>query len=348
MAVVKADAYGHGAGRVAAALQGAGIRRFAVATLDEGIRLRQSGIEDPILVFAAPLPEQLHVYPANDLDVIVSSPAVAHEIVARPAAGRRFRAHVKVDTGMGRIGLKPHEVEDVIALLDRAQHVDIEGLWTHFATADEQDLQFAYRQLEAFDDIVRRYGDAARFVHTANSPAALRIPESYAYERSLIRAGIGLYGYVAPTELAREAGLRPVMTLTSRVTHLACVDSGTSVSYGRRWTAKARTRIATVGAGYADGYPRPLTNRADVVIQGRRHRVAGTICMDMFMVDVGEGDDVRVGDEVVLFGDPARHPAAPDAVEIGNLLGTIAYEILTGIAPRVPRVYLTPRSEPHA
>ena len=333
MAVVKADAYGHGATRIALALFDEGITNFAVATVPEGMRLRKAGLEGRILVLAAPLPEFLPLYPEHDLDVTVSSPEVAERMMA-PGEGP-FRAHVKVDTGMGRIGVVPGDVERVVLDLERSDNVKIDGIWTHLATADDEDPAFSVEQIERFRDAIAPVQDAARRIHVANSAAALRLPESIEFPRALMRIGIGLYGYSALVGLAEEAGLRPVMRVASRVTQLKWVDPGTTISYGRRWTASRRTRIATVGAGYADGYPRCLSNKGEVAIGSQRCPVIGTVCMDMFMVDVGTSARVAVGDEVVLIG-----PEMPDAFEVAQWSGTIPYEILTGVAARVPRVYV--------
>lgn len=335
MAVVKAEAYGHGAVRVAGALSDAGVEHFAVATVPEGVQLRRSGLNGRILVFAAPLPEYLGAYARHDLEVTVCSDHTASAVCEAAGDDRKLRVHVKVDTGMGRIGVPMDRAEDVIRRLDAAPGVVLAGLWTHFATADEPDLDFTHRQLDHFRRLVDGFGDAAENVHAANSAAALRLPQSYAFDRSLIRVGIGLYGYTALNGLAADAGLRPVMRMTSRVTQLKWVEPDTTISYGRRWRAERRTRIATVGAGYADGYPRLVTNRASVGIGGGRYPVAGTVCMDMFMVDVDDRDDVQPGDEVVLFGD-----GGPDAFELGTWAETIPYEILTRVAPRVPRAYV--------
>ncbi len=335
MAVVKADGYGHGAVRVAGALSNAGVEHFAVATVPEGVELRQSGLSGRILVFAAPLPEYLGAYARHDLDVTVCSDQTARAVCEAAGDDRKLRVHVKVDTGMGRIGVPTDRAEDVIRRLDRAHGVTLAGLWTHFATADEPDLDFTHWQLERFRTLVSTVGDAAENVHAANSAAALRLPQSYAFDRSLIRVGIGLYGYTALDGLAANAGLQAVMRMTSRVTHIKHVERGTTISYGRRWRAERRTRIATVGAGYADGYPRLVTNRANVGIGGARYPVAGTVCMDMFMVDVNDRDDIQPGEEVVLFGD-----GGPDAFELGAWAETIPYEILTRVAARVPRAYV--------
>lgn len=334
MAVVKADAYGHGAARVARALAGAGVRWFGVATVAEGVALREAGIEGRIVVFASPLPEHLGLHARHDLELTVTSSEIADAVIRRAGGGDRYRLHVKVDTGMGRIGLPPGDVASVFAGLERASNVEIAGLWTHLATADAHDLSFALEQLERFAAAVREVGDAAERIHVANSAAALRLPDALAFERSLARIGIGLYGYTSVEGLAKAHGLRPVMRLSATVTQVKRVAAGATISYGRTWKAARSTRIATVGAGYADGYHRLLSNRAGVGIGGRRYPVAGTICMDMFMVDVGEGAEVAVGDEVVLFGD-----GGPDACEVAAWAETIPYEVLTSVSSRVPRTY---------
>ena len=335
IAVIKADAYGHGAERVARSLGDRGIDWFAVATVAEAVQLRKAGVLERILVLASPLPELIEAYARYELDLTVSSLDVAQAVAGAAARAGRFKVHVKVDTGMGRIGVAPEEAPAVIALLEHAPNVRIEGIWTHFATADDDDLEFAHRQIERFHRVLARVGDSAAHIHAASSSAVLRIPESFAFPRAMVRVGIGMYGYSAREGLAEEAGLRPVMRLTSRVTQTKWVEAGTSISYDRRWIAPSRTLIATVGAGYADGYPRLLTNWGEIGIRGKHCPVAGTVCMDMVMADAGSDSDVEVGDEAVLFG-----TGAPDAYQVAQWAQTIPYEILTGIAPRVPRIYL--------
>lgn len=331
MAVVKADAYGHGAPRVAAALSDAGVTWFAVAHVPEGIRLRKSGIEGRILVLSAPLPEYVSLYPEYDLDINVTSREVA-EYLTRGGEGP-FRAHIKIDTGMSRLGVSCEEAESIVRLLDAAPNVKIEGLWTHLATSDEEDPEFSLRQIELFRKTIEPFADSSARIHAANSAAALRLPESVRFPRVLMRIGIGLFGYCDPPGLAESVGLLPVMRLTSRVTQLKWVEAGTGVSYGRSWIASRRTQIATIGAGYADGYPRLLSNRGQVSIRGENYPVVGTVCMDMFMVDLGGDSDVSVGDEVVLFG-----LGYPSAEHVAEWAQTIPYEVLTGVTARVPRV----------
>lgn len=339
--VVKADAYGHGAPRVVEVLQQEGVHRFAVATVPEAVRLREAGVDDPVQVFGSPLPAYLPTYAQFDLGVTVSSRAVAEAVAETARTTGRLRVHLKVDTGMGRIGVSPEEAGAVVRLLEAAPGVTLESLWTHFATADEEDDAFVETQWDRFEQAVAPYRDAVPYLHAANSAALLRRPEAFtASERMWVRAGIALYGLTALEGLAEAAGLRPVMQLNARVMQVKAVDAGTPISYGRRWEAPHPTRIATIGAGYADGYPRLLTNRAEVGLGGRRYRVAGTVCMDMFMVDLGAPDGpgaaVTAGDEAVLFG-----PGGPTTDEVARWAQTIPYEICCGIAPRVPRRYTT-------
>lgn len=336
LAVVKANAYGHGAHAAVEALRAEGVRRFAVATVPEAVALREAGLADEIVVFAGPLPEFLPAYARYRLGVTVPSAEMA-AVVARAArdAGP-LRVHVKVDTGLSRLGIRPEELPDVVARLERASGVTIGSIWTHFATADAPDLAFAHAQFERFAAAVRPVADAAEHLHVANSAALLRLPElTAALGRALVRPGIALYGYTDLDGLAEASGLRPVMRFTSRVVQVKEIPAGATVSYGRRWTAPRATRLATVAAGYADGYHRLLGNRAEVGIGGRRFPVVGAVCMDMFMVDLGGAGDGRpasVGDEVVLFGD-----GGPSALEVARWAETIPYEVCTSVSARVPR-----------
>ncbi len=341
LGVVKANAYGHGALAVTRTLQNLNVRRFAVATVPEGIYLRENGIEDPVLVFASPLPPFLAAYARYDLGVTVSSRDVAEAVAVTARHEGPLRVHVKVDTGMHRIGIAPEEAEAVTRLLERAPGIELTGLWTHFATADEDDPFFAKVQMDRFEAVVKAVGDAYRHLHVANSGALLQLPRSVAQPgRLLARTGIALYGLMADERLAATAGLQPLMRFASRVTQVKTIQAGESISYGRRWTAPGPRRIATVGAGYADGYPRLLTNRAEVGIQGHRYPVAGTVCMDMFMVDLGPpegpGYYVEAGEEVTLWGE-----GGPSAFDVARWAETIPYEICCGVATRVPRFYRT-------
>ena len=336
MAVIKADAYGHGALPITRALRQEGLHRFAVANLPEAVALREAGIDDPVLVFAGPLPEYLPAYAEYDLDVTVSSTGAARIIIEQALP---LRAHVKVDTGMSRLGIPPADAAGVVRRLSAAPHVTVAGLWTHFASADEEDLSFTQQQLDRFQRVVDRVGSAAKHAHVANSAGLLALPDQVTdFPAPLIRTGLALYGLAPRPGMPRAEALRPVMQFTSRITHLKTVPAGTPVSYGRTWEADRPTRLATVGAGYADGYRRLLSNRAEVGIAEGRYPVVGNVCMDMFMVDLGPPDtapDVEVGDDVVLFGQNG-----PAASEVAAWAETITYEICTGVGPRVPRQYV--------
>jgi len=340
MGVVKADAYGHGAPVVARTLQASGVTFFAVATVPEAVTLREAGLTAPILVFAAPLPSALPAYARYDLDVTVASVEGAAAVAIAARTSGPLRVHLKIDTGMGRLGVQPEQTDLVLRQLLAAPGITVASLWTHFATADEPGHPFTKEQWTLFETLCRRAGDAVPLVHAANSGALLTFPPSFQRgSRTLVRTGIALYGLYDPSGLADPPNLRPVMRLTSRVTHIKTVAAETPISYGGTWRAPRPTRIATVGAGYADGYRRALSNRAFVGIDGSLFPVAGTVCMDMFMVDLGAaggpGEAVAVGDEVVLFG-----PGGPSALDVARWAGTIAYEIACGISARVPRNYV--------
>lgn len=336
MAVIKADAYGHGAPRVAHALLDAGVAQFAVATLPEAIALREAGIAAPVLIFGAPLVEMLPAYAAYDIGVTVSSVHVAKAIAHHAGAGHRFSAHVKLDTGMRRIGLEAGEVAATIALLEHTAGVDIASVWTHLATVQDA---FVEEQIDRFLDVLEQHDLTERYTHVLNSSALLWKPElASRFPRRMVRSGIALFGLHKALAAQPDVQLRPVMRLTSRVSHIKTVATGESVSYDRRWRAPRPTRVATVAAGYADGYPRALTNRAFVGIHGVRYPVIGTVCMDMFMVGLGPagsaGDAVHVGDEVVLFGE-----GGPSGMEVAAWAETIPYEICCRVSQRVPRFY---------
>lgn len=345
MGVVKADAYGHGAVRVARVLHEEGIRYFAVARIAEGIALREAGVGTPILILGAPLPHQLDVCARHNLAITVTSPAVADAVTA--ASCPPLQVHVKVDTGMGRIGLSPDEAPRVIKQLHQAPGIALVGLWTHLATADADDDSFAHEQLNRFDAVRRQVGDLAACVHVANSSALLTLPQRLAtLSPALVRTGIMLYGLADRADFAAALGMRPVMELTAQVTQVKTVRAGTTISYGRTWSAPRRTRIATLGVGYGDGYLRCTSNRAEVSLHGHRVPIVGAVCMDMLMVDLGPPGvepAVAPGDRAVLFG-----ADGPSAIEVANWAETIPYEVCCRIAERVPRRYVEAPEAPSA
>jgi len=350
MAIVKADAYGHGAAPIARVLHEEGIRHFAVARPSEGIRLREAGISDRILVLGAPFRDQLSVYTTHDLDVTIPSPEAADAACRHGQPPHPLRVYVNVDTGMGRIGIDPEIAPQVIRRLSEAPGVTLAGVWTHFATADQPDNSFAQTQLSRFEavlDEVETPASVLGHVHAANTGALLTIgARAHDFSAPLIRTGIALYGLAASADLHTQIDLRPVLTLRARVTHLKTVEPGTPISYGGHWRASETTRIATLGVGYGDGYPRLCSGRASVRIGGEERPIVGTICMDMCMVDLGPPNqspatDVEVGDSAVLFG-----PSGPTLYDVAEWAETIPYEIACGISPRVPRHYVDASSPP--
>ena len=344
MGVVKANAYGHGLLRITRALQREGVHFFAVANLPEALRLRRAGVDDRILLFAAPLREYLPTYAEHDLEVTVSSPAVADAVIETARTDGPLRVHVKVETGMGRLGVPLDAAPDVLRSLAGASGVTLAGLWTHFATADEEDLAFTRAQLSRFHRLLNAVDDVpVEHLHVSNSAGLMALPDEVTdFAHPLVRTGLALYGIAPRPGMPGADQLRSAMRVTARLTHLKTVEPGATVSYGRTWQADRPTRIATVGAGYADGYPRLVSNRAEVGIRDRRYAVVGNVCMDMFMVDLGApapsnpGMEAEVGDEVVLFGE-----GGPSAHEVAGWAETIPYEVCTRVGPRVPRRYLT-------
>jgi alanine racemase len=334
MGVVKADGYGHGAVPVARVLVEEGVAWLAVATVPEAVELREAGIETRILVLAAPLEPYLPQYEAWGLDAVVSSAEVADAVIARAPF---VPVHVKIDTGMHRLGVAPEAGAETVRRLTEAG-VKVAALWTHLATADGDDAGFALEQVRRFDGVLRDLGDdAPPLVHIANGPAHVRLPPLTS-RPALVRLGGVLYGLDSDRAMASDTvDLRPAMRLVSRVVHLQTVPPGESVSYGRTWTAERPTRVATLAVGYADGIPRSLSNRGEVGLRGARYPIAGRVCMDMTMVALGDPDgpgaEVCLGDEAVLFG-----PGGPSAEEAAAAAGTLSYELTTGLAGRVPRV----------
>ncbi|GAB5534026.1 MAG: alanine racemase [Rubricoccaceae bacterium] len=338
MGVVKADAYGHGAVFVARALVEEGVDALAVATVGEAQGLREAGIEAEILVFSAPLPEQLPLYAQHDLRVTVSSAHVARFVADAARQHGPLTIHVKVDTGMHRLGLAPGEVAHVVRQLGETPGVLVEGLWTHLATADEPTTEFVTEQVRRFQSVVDELcADTPPVVHVANGPALLR-GLVLAQSNMRVRVGGILYGLASSPSLQRDveaAGLRPAMRLVSRVVHLQTVDVGESVSYGRTWTAERPTRVATVAAGYADGLLRAY--KGPVGVGEGRYPVVGRVCMDMMLIDLGDpegpGASVAVGDEATLFG-----AGGVSAVDAAATAGTLSYELTSGLTARVPRI----------
>jgi alanine racemase len=341
MGVVKGYAYGHGNPECATAILDAGAARLGVARVAEALHLREAGIEAPIHVFTEPPPEAVPMM--IDLDLV---PTVYTEPFARAlsdaaaAAGKRVAVHVKLDTGMHRVGLAPDDVPDATRHIKDLPGIAIEGAWSHLAVADVPDHPFTRKQLDLFEDLtgkIERSGISLRYRHLANSAATLAFPDTHF---DIVRCGVACYGLWPGSALRGVADLRPVLALRSRVNMVKEVPAGDRLSYGLRYELKESSRVATVPAGYADGYDRRLSGRADVLIEGRRYRVSGTVCMDQFMVDVGNSD-VEVAAIATLVGSDGGEIIT--AEELATQIGTINYEVTARIPSRVPRVYLDER-----
>jgi len=339
MAVVKANAYGHGSVRMSEEAIRHGVEYLAVARFHEGVELREAGIRHPLALFE--LLQDEHLLPSIEYDMVltvVSAEGAGKVNQAAQRAGRVARVHVKVDTGMGRLGVLHHEAADVVERIARLGSIELEGVYSHFATSEESDRAFAKLQLSRFQDLLleldrRKVEIPLR--HMANSGAIISMPDSHF---DMVRPGIMIYGYPPGRGMPERYPVRPVMSIKSRVASIKTVGAKTSISYGRRYFTREKTVIATIPIGYADGYTRILTNRSRALIRGRAYPVVGTVTMDQVMVDVGPGGGVCEGDEVTLIGRDGDELIT--AWDIADLAETIPYEVTCLIAPRVPRVYL--------
>ena len=344
MAVVKADGYGHGAAAAAKALREAGAAWFGVSNLEEAVQLRRAGIDGDILILSFTPPEEAGRLAEFAVTQTVLSRPYAEELdAAAQAAGVRVRVHLKVDTGMSRVGFLYHREGDEAVLDDmaaacRLPHLTAEGIFTHFASADEEeDGGFTRRQFALFMDAVRRLeerGVSFALRHCCNSAATLRYPEMHL---DMVRPGIILYGLSPAPWMEGMLPLDPVMELKTTVSMIKDLPADTPVSYGRIYTTGEARRVATVPIGYADGYPRVLSNRADMLLAGRRVRVVGRVCMDKCMLDV-TGLDVRESMVATVFGRDGE--AFLPVEELADHMGTINYEVVCQISKRVPRLFV--------
>lgn len=340
MAVVKANAYGHGVLPVVQSmLRHQAPDYFGVALIEEAVELRQAGVRLPILVFSAPAAAQLDMFLEHDVDATICSIETARRLNKLAAdAGTIASVHIKVDTGMGRIGIAPDDAAAFALEVKKLRNLRVTGLFTHFAASDEADLSFAYRQLDAFRaarQAIIGAGVNVPITHCANSGAIMQMPESYF---DMVRPGIMLYGYPPSHETKQSVRLEPAMSLKTQISFIKAVPEGTSISYNRRYRTRSGAVIATVPAGYADGIMRSLLNKAEAIVGGEKYPVAGTICMDQLMIDLGPQSKAAVGDEVVLMGTQGRQTIT--AWDIADKAGTIPYEITCAVSYRVPRKHI--------
>jgi len=340
MAVVKANGYGHGAVETAQIVLRYGADRLAVATLGEAIKLRQAGIDAPILVLGYSGPEHANLAVEYGITQTVFTMEMA-ESLSQTAnkQGKTAVVHVKIDTGMGRIGFLPkQETVQVIANISRLKGLFMEGVYTHFAVADHADKSFTRHQFSLFLDFVEnlsRTGIEIPIKHAANSAAIIDMPETHL---DLVRPGIIIYGLYPSGEVdQKKISLLPVMELKARVSFVKKVGAGTSISYGRKYITRKEALIASLPLGYADGYSALLSNNADILLGGKRVPVVGTVCMDQFMTDASAVPDTQIGDEAVIFGNQGMERISVE--EIAKRLNTINYEILCMVSERIPRIY---------
>ncbi|MEO0414451.1 MAG: alanine racemase [Verrucomicrobiota bacterium] len=335
MAVVKANAYGHGLVPAAKTVLRAGAQQLAVAFPEEGAALRSAGIDAPILVMGGLYHGQLSLYFEHNLELTVSSvDKLRHVEEAAKALGVKATIHLKIDTGMERVGMHSYSCRPLIEAAVESDVVILKGVYSHLACADDKDSPMTVLQVERFEEVLSIFDDLSAPMplrHLANSAGILNFPETW-YD--MVRPGIGIYGY-PPGE--NKHGLRPVLSLKSKVVYFKVVKAGTPVSYGATWAPEKDTRIVTIPLGYGDGFPRGLSSKGSVIIHGKRYPIVGRVCMDQFMVDIG-WDSAYNGDEVILIGESSGTRITAD--DVAKLTSTISYEVLCNLNERIPKVYI--------
>ncbi len=354
MAVIKTDGYGHGAVPIAKALNKIGVYAYAIATIDEAVELRGAGVENPLLILGHVFENDLKT--ALECDVTLTVFAVENARVISKVAGemgKTAKVHIKLDTGMGRLGFLPYDKSaEEIAEIFEMPNIEVEGVFSHFATADETDKTFANSQAEKYGEFVELLesrGMKFELKHLCNSAgiidlsgendnASANITDTCDVKYNMVRSGIMTYGLYPSEEVVKEnVVLKPALSLISHVAFVKEVDSGFAVSYGSTYVTSGKTKIATIPVGYGDGYPRSLSNKGRVLIGGEYAPIIGRVCMDQFMVDVTHIPNVKQGDEVVLVG--VQGDKRISVEEVADLAGSFNYEFVCGINKRVPRVY---------
>ena len=337
MPIVKADAYGHGAVQVVRTLKEEGVKRFGVAFLEEALELRQHFPDATLMVIGPTLPDFSEILVKENIIPEIFQVEQA-EVLSAAAQNldKTAKIHIKVDTGMGRIGFRETAFEDILRIY-KLPNLEVEGIYTHLATADCTDLTYSQQQLALLNDLYQRLCAAGVVIpirHAANSPAVMQLPPSH-YE--ICRPGLILYGLNPLEQTAEDNRFQPVLSLKARISHLKTIESGESVGYGRSFIAKRPTKVATLPLGYADGLRRSMSNGGEVIIRRQRAAIVGKVCMDQTMVDVTDIEDVSLGDIVTIIGRDGDEVITAD--ELAKRSDTISYEILCGITKRVPRLY---------
>jgi alanine racemase len=338
LAVVKADAYGHGAIPVSKRLEELGTDFLGVATVQEGVELREGGIKKPIFVLSGVYQEEVEAVSEYHLTPMLYRLEIAEALsAAAQKKGTKIPVHIKVDTGMGRIGVLSEEIPAFVNHVRKLENLEIEGIASHFSTADEESASYAEEQLTRFQQAIeeiKKLGIHPPLYHIANSAALVNLPLAHF---TVVRPGIMLYGSYPSPSLKDKVSLRRVMCWKSHIADLKKVPAGYPISYGRTFVTKRPSLIAAVPVGYADGYNRLLSNRGEVLLKGKRAPVVGRVCMDWTMVDVTDIPGAEVGEEVVLMGGQLDQEITPE--EIGGWIGTISYEIFCSVGKRVQRIY---------
>lgn len=341
---VKADAYGHGAVEVSKKALKWGVDFLAVATVYEAIILRQEGIQGPILLFSIATDSEIEQIVHYNISPFVADENYVKKInKVASIKNKQIHVHLKIDTGMGRIGATPEFAPELSAKIQEMSHIKLEGTCTHFPVSDSiepEDILFTEKQIQIFTDTIEKMkvlGIDPGIRHAANSGAIIAHKAGHF---DMVRPGISVYGYYPDQNMDKSAAdFKPVMEFVSKVAFIKKVTKGTSVSYGRTWKAPKDTYIGSIPVGYGDGYNRLLSSKAQVLIKGKLYPVAGRICMDQFMIDLGPESDVQLSDDVVIFG-PVK--GAPDASDLSEITNTIPYEVTCNINKRVPRDYINP------
>ena len=337
MPVVKANAYGHGISEVSRVLVSNGIEYLGVATVDEALKLRSDGLKVSILVLGSVLSDEAREAVRNDITLTLCDTRLLQVLTEiAKETGKSPRVHVKVDTGMGRIGVWHEDAVKFIKQVAHVEQIKLEGVYTHFSSA-ARDKMYTSFQIEFFENILRDLKDEGidiKYRHAANSIAVVDWKISH---MNFVRPGVVLYGIYPKVDFRRVLKLRPVMSLKTRIVHLKKTPPGRAISYGRTYITQKDTVIATIPIGYADGYGRILSNKAEALVKGQLVKIAGIVTMDQTLLDVGHVADVKVGDEVVLIGE--QNGVEISVEKVAKLARTIPYEILAGITDRVPRIY---------
>lgn len=338
LSVVKANAYGHGYVEVAKKALQEGASLLGVVSLKEASILRKSGINEKILVMGSLFEEETsQAIELEATPIIFSIPLLKKLNLEAKRMNKKTSFHIEIETGMGRLGISPDEIETFLSEIKKSENLKLEGVMTHFAQSEVEDPSYTKYQLDIFRKAVelikKDFNDIA--VHSSNSAALLGFPEA---RFDIARIGIMMYGYHPHKRLKNKIELKPVMTLRTKVIHLKNVSAGKSISYGRKYFTARESKIATIFSGYGDGINRRMTNTGEVLIKGKRAPIAGTVCMDQFMADITHIQDVKVGDDVILIGRQGNEFIGAD--EIAEKLDTIPYEVLCAVSGRVDRVYI--------